>query len=514
MPLHSVRRIVRASLSSLYLILIVLTIPLAFDVGGLDCGLAFSLTAFLLYFVLTSIVLVTRRTRYFSWVAMVYYAQHIFIPSLLTYFLSIYSDLHPSLPRAWPVDAWRIALINSTSIITISEGFCSLLLIQAIGLSVNWLTVYKSDSWLIVSLVASGSIITTAAYFLYRIYVFPFLIGIASASLLGLLLTVTLIIGIFGIVSGKGSIIESSLLLAYIVHCIYEVFPVLSSNATETVTLLFRSVSQNLQREIPTLPSHLIPALPSHLIPTLPSHLISPLLHFVPFITFNVPSSFRTVWDFLILCLTKLTVPIILNLVYRLGVFYAATKIIPPLYHNTSKFSVSALSLNSSTPRLGPHSRPVSRTPSGTRLVDQTPDKNSVSLLDLTNASVSPLDQLKEPLPAGPAIPDPFPEQLRPQPVNRKKSFKLAAYKKPPSTIVSILYAYAPCIVIAVYTHLMLSYTGDLGTGLFLWASSSRIYTPVLFDGLLVHPWEFWNWVNMGTTLLLYTTELLGLGVR
>lgn len=27
---------------------------------------------------------------------------------------------------------------------------------------------------------------------------------------------------------------------------------------------------------------------------------------------------------------------------------------------------------------------------------------------------------------------------------------------------------------------------------------------------VIVHPWQFWNWVNMGTTLLLYTAELLG----
>ena len=35
--------------------------------------------------------------------------------------------------------------------------------------------------------------------------------------------------------------------------------------------------------------------------------------------------------------------------------------------------------------------------------------------------------------------------------------------------IIRLIYAYSPCLIIAVYTHLMLSYNGELGTELKLW---------------------------------------------
>ena len=104
-----------------------------------------------------------------------------FIPSLLTYFLSYYShenikklDLISSSgsgsststsSKFNPVMIWRLVLINSTPIFTVLEGFCSLLLIQAMGQTMSWLTIYKSDSWLIISLIGSGSVITASFYF-------------------------------------------------------------------------------------------------------------------------------------------------------------------------------------------------------------------------------------------------------------------------------------------------------------------------------------------------------------
>jgi ICE2. len=269
-------RIVRGLLSTLYLVLIILTIPLAFDVGGVSCGLAYSLTTFLLYFILTTIRLVTRRSRYFRWISLLYYTQHFVIPSLLTLFLSYYSTQATQDFRI--VELWRVMLINSTSIFTILEGFCSLLSIQAIGQSISWLTTYKSDSWLIVSLVTSGCTITAALSFLYRLYVFPFTIDIVSASLLGSLLTLTVVIGLYGIVSGKGSIVESSLLFAYIVRCIYETFPILSEGATRALTTLFTQATYNLKHEIPKLSPQLINPFSqschfSHLIYPAPSRL-------------------------------------------------------------------------------------------------------------------------------------------------------------------------------------------------------------------------------------------------
>lgn len=482
---YRIARAIEAVLSTVYLFLLVLCIPLAFDVGGIECGLAFSFTTFSLYFVLTTIRLIARSSRYFKWVSLVYYLQHTFLPSLLTLFLSYYSVNSPSFKA---VDVWKFFLINSTPIFTILEGFCSLLLIQAIGQTLNWLTVYKSDSWLIVSLVGSGSTITGALYFLYRIYVFPFTIDIVSASLLGSLLTLTIGLGLFGIVSGKGSMIESSLLFAYIVRCIYETFPPLSEDASQALTALFTQTTLNLKNEVPRLPPQL-------------TNTISQLL---PFLASNLPGSFKTVWEFLIMAIQKLTLPLLLNLAYRIGVFYAATKIIPSLYHGANYPTFSP-------PRTPPQirSRQASTTsistlnlspeyPATTENGGLTPavlQKNHEDKAELTYDHTEYDSDTKVSTPTSGI----------PRSPSKKKSFHLRKTQKP-STVIRLIYAYSPCIVIAVYTHLMMLYNGELGTELKLWGfwdSSSD------FE-IIVHPWQFWNWINMATTLLLYTAELGG----
>lgn len=472
---YRIARTIEAILSTIYLFLLVLCIPLAFDVGGVECGLGFSFTICFLYFILTTIRLIARSSKYFKWVSLLYYLQHIVLPSLLTLFLSYYSVSSPSFVA---VDIWKYFLINSTPIFTILEGFCSLLLIQAIGQTLNWLTVYKSDSWLIVSLIGSGSTITGAFYFLYRIYVFPFVIDIVSASLLGSLLTLTLGLGFFGIVSGRGSMIESSLLFAYIVRCIYETFPPLSEDASQALTALFTQTTLNLKNEVPRLPPQL-------------TNTISQV---VPFLASNLPGSFKTIWEFLIMAIEKLTLPLLLNLAYRIGVFYAATKIIPSLYHGANYPTFSP-------PRTPPQvrSRQASTTSISTLNLsseyvqhDALTPKSSEEKAELT---YDPNEDTKVSTPTSGT----------PRAPSRRKSFHLRK-KQRPSTIIRLIYAYSPCIVIAVYTHLMMLYNGELGTELKLWGfwdfSSD-------FE-IILHPWQFWNWINMATTLLLYTAELAG----
>ncbi|KAK6464394.1 ICE2-domain-containing protein [Scheffersomyces coipomensis] len=470
---------IRALLSTLYLVLMILTIPLAFDIGGVKCGLAYSLTTFLVYFVLTTIRLTTRKSKYLRWVSILYYLQHFFIPSLLTFFLSYYSTPHdPIMNYINPVEIWRLILINSTPVFTILEGFCSLLLIQAIGQTINWLTVYKSDSWLIVSLVGSGSIITAALYFLYRIYVFPFTIDIISASLLGSLLTLTLGLGLFGIVSSKGSIIESSLMFAYIVRCIYEIFPILSEGATATLTSLLTHATNNLKNEIPKLPPQIL----------------NPISQLLPFLASNLPISIKTIWEFLIMAIQRLTLPLLLNLAYRIGVFYAATKIIPSLYNNVSYPTTPP-------PSRTPPQLTTSRSASHTS-VSSIPsnDKSNNNTDHISSGDIGSNDSSDKNI-------TPSSSSISSQSLLRKKSFRLKPpHHQPPSVIIKLIYAYSPCIIIAVYTHLMLSYNGELGTELKLWGFFDNASTSFK---ITVHPWQFWHWINMATTLLLYAAELM-----
>lgn len=440
MPALRALRAVQALFSFAYLVLVILTVPLAFDVGGIPCGLSFSFTLFAIYFVLTTIRMITRRSRWFRWLALLYYSQHFVIPSLLTFFISYYSTKLPS-PRFNPVDIWQFCVVNSTPIITILEGFCSLLLIQATGQTLHWFTVHRSDNWLIISLVASGLTTTTACYFLYRIYTLPFTIDMVNASLLGSLLTLTLGIGAFGIVSGRGSMIESSLLLAYIVRCIYETFPDLSNNASEALTALFAQTTTSIKNQMPLLP------------PTI----IDTVRNAVPFLASNLPMTMNTIWHFLVLSLRKLTLSLLVSLAYRLSVFYAATKIIPSLYYG------------SMYPSFSPPRTPASKS---------------------RKSSSSSLFQ------------DGMP-QVKPEVIPKRRQYGI--HNRPRATILKLIYAYSPCFIIFAYTHLMMQYSGQLGTELKLWGfwESSDLT-------IIVHPWQFWNWINMATTLLLYTAELLG----
>lgn len=439
--MRKLKNFVKSIFSIIYLALIVLTVPLAFDLGGVQCGLTYSLTILLLYFLLTSIRLLSRRFTVLKVLVPLYYAQHVFLPSILMYII-LYCQNQNNHSHFAVVAVWRYILVHLTPVFTIAEGFCSLLLLQAISQTLEWLTLYKSDSWLFVSLIGSGFTITGALYFLYRIYVLPFTIELGSASLLGSFLTLTIGLGFYGIVSGKGSMIESSLLFAYIVRCIYEMFPSLSDNAAQTLTNLFTQTKLNLQNEIPRLPPPLT----------------NTILAVLPFLAQNLPGSFKTIWDFFLSSAEKLTLPLVVNLAYRIGVFYAATKIIPSLYHR----------LPYSPPRTPPHL--------GSRLS--------------SSASISPV--------------------LLQADVKRKEQqarLKLKSARSAPSTTIKLIYAYSPCIIIAVYSHMMLLYNGELGSELKLWGWWASAPKDVV---IIVHPWQFWNWVKMGTTLLLYMAELSG----
>lgn len=437
---------VRSLFSIAYLALIVLTVPLAFDLGGVECGLTYSLTIVVLYFLLTSVRLLCKRFPVLKLLVPLYYAQHVFLPSILMYII-LYCQNQNSRSYFAVVAVWRYILVHLTPVFTIAEGFCSLLLLQAISQTLDWLTLYKSDSWLFVSLIGSGFTITGALYFLYRIYVLPFTIELGSASLLGSFLTLTIGLGFYGIVSGKGSMIESSLLFAYIVRCIYEMFPLLSDNAAQTLTHLFTQTKINLQNEIPRLPPPLT----------------NTILAVLPFLAQNLPGSFKTIWDFFLSSAEKLTLPLVVNLAYRIGVFYAATKIIPSLYHR----------LPYSPPRTPPH------------ISSRLSSSASISPISLSSSTSMQANEKGN-------------ERLK---INRARA------RARPSTTIRLIYAYSPCIIIAVYTHMMLLYNGELGSELKLWGWWASAPKDMV---IIVHPWQFWNWVKMGTTLLLYMLELSG----
>lgn len=440
--MRKIKDYVVSLLSVTYLALVVLTIPLAFDVGGVACGLAYSLFIMALYFLLTTVRLLAHTFPILRVFDVFFYAQHLLLPSVLMFFLLYCAQR--DVGSSMVIFLWRYILVHLTLIFTVAEGFCSLLLIQAVSQTLEWLTDFKSDSWLFVSLIGSGTTITGALYFLYRIYISPFTLDLGNASLLGLFLTLTVGLALYGIVSKKGSMIESSLLFAYIVRCIYETFPLLSLDATQSFANLFTQTTNNLRKELVNLPYPVA----------------EKILSTLPVLASNIPHSFTTVYKFFISAVQKLTLPVLVNLAYRIGVFYAATKIIPSLYHGL------------------PYSPP--RTP-------------QVRSRQVSSSSISSIH-----------LEDKGSEEWRPKPPAR---ISQRQRRDPPSTIIKLIYAYSPCIIIAVYTHLMLLYKGELGNELKLWGWWAGAPEDSV---IIVHPWQFWNWINMATTLFLYMAELAG----
>lgn len=167
--------------SAFFLTVTVSSIPLAFDVGGKTCGLAFSLSLATFYF-LFSLLKVTTPDR--SWlrsslIVIINSTQWIILPILLIWSLNRFSidadnsggwvertfsgkraqDLSiqewlfgpDGLAETVTVGNWEKLLRWSTPVFQLVEGFCSLLVIQAAGQITRWLVNRggRSDSWMV-----------------------------------------------------------------------------------------------------------------------------------------------------------------------------------------------------------------------------------------------------------------------------------------------------------------------------------------------------------------------------
>lgn len=234
----------RAVSSLVFLSAIVFTIPLAFDVGGRTCGLAFSLSLATYYFFYSLLRLLTpKESRFrFALVCLVAWTQWLVIPTLLIWSLnkfSVDSDNtsgwvtkglkdHIGLHNSWrdyvlgsegllesvTIGTWDKILRWSTPVFQVGEGFGSLLVIQALGQITRWLVNQeKGDIWMIGLLITSGSIFSSSTYFLWRITTFPEISNV-DAILIGAAITCAIFLCAWGIGSGRGNPVESSLLVS------------------------------------------------------------------------------------------------------------------------------------------------------------------------------------------------------------------------------------------------------------------------------------------------------------
>lgn len=173
--------IVRVFSSAIFLTSIVLSIPLAFDVGGRTCGLAFSLALASFYFFFSVFKLTTPDRSWFrsSLIWLIQSTQWVVVPVLLIWSLNRFSvDVDngsswvertftwkragdtsitewifgpDGLAETVTIGSWDKLLSWSTPVFQLVEGFCSLLVIQAAGQITRWLVNRggRSDSWMV-----------------------------------------------------------------------------------------------------------------------------------------------------------------------------------------------------------------------------------------------------------------------------------------------------------------------------------------------------------------------------
>jgi hypothetical protein len=170
----------RIVFSSVFLLTIILSIPISFDVGGRDSGLAYSLSLFTFYVFYTAVRLATpdkSRIRW-SFTKLLQSAQWIVIPALLIWSLHRFAvdanstdwvtrtvaglagHKHQSwseylfgsqgLMESVTLGGWDRVLCSTSPVFQLLEGFCTLLVIQAAGQISKWLVNRgRSDTWVV-----------------------------------------------------------------------------------------------------------------------------------------------------------------------------------------------------------------------------------------------------------------------------------------------------------------------------------------------------------------------------
>ena len=171
----------------------------------------------------------------------------------------------------------------------------------------------------------SASVISSAVYFLWRITRFPE-IGNVDATLIGITITAAVFLSAWGIGSGKGNPVESSLLFAYVVLCVYQIFT---------------DYQPSYPSEPATAPSQAAD------FPPFPPIIMASYTTLMQAVSV-LPSAIHAAFNFIFAALSTITPSVIISLAYRLAVFYASTRIIPAIRESGARALSQEASLEDS----------------------------------------------------------------------------------------------------------------------------------------------------------------------
>lgn len=167
----------------------------------------------------------------------------------------------------------------------------------------------------------SGSVISSAAYFLWRITTFS-TIGNIDASLIGVVITCAIFLCGYGISSGKGNPVESSLLFAYVTLSLYQMYSPLPSwkNASDHPSFTDYKPNHPPPPGTPQTKPEL---------PPFPPIIMESYATLAASLAASIPTTLTQSFRFVSAVVSTITPSVLISLAYRLFVFYSATRIIP-----------------------------------------------------------------------------------------------------------------------------------------------------------------------------------------
>lgn len=296
-----------------------LAIPLAFDVGGEQCGVAFSFVLSVFYLVLCTNRWLFRRTKLYPFTSLLYYFQVGIIPSLLLVHLSYCPRLPWWLARA--MLPWEQLLAYATGLFTLLEGFCALVVVQACG---RLLAPRLSEPLFFLVLAAASVVLSADFYLLMRVYLLPDVVGVTTATLIGAALTLGVTVGVYGIWSRRGGVVESTLLMSYIVYQIYLALTDFQSARALSVPNLWATLAPGEDEWPPRLA-----------VAQLPPAITEGVAGFMRTAAALTPQGIKAMWAFSCATLSAVSPSVLVSLLVRLASYLVALRLVPFVRHQT-----------------------------------------------------------------------------------------------------------------------------------------------------------------------------------
>ncbi|GAA98403.1 uncharacterized protein L969DRAFT_61585 [Mixia osmundae IAM 14324] len=279
-------------------------LPLALDIAGLQCFLALSVSLAAFYGAQATFQLFVRNTRW-AWTSRTLsLTQLIALPAILLLCLNLYSANTASVETlAWGYRLlarvptwWERTLRWSSGLFVVLEGISTLLVIQSFGQLSRYFVDERGEGWQFVFLITSATTYVLSAYFLWSAY------GTAAveslnATLIGVSVTSVVFLSGIAFALRKGNVVETSLMMAYIVFNIFYL-----GDSPDPVTFI-RSSKTSL----------LLPPV---------------LLQSVGTIISVLSATFGQGLDFISAASSALPLPVIVGLVYRIVILYGAGRVV------------------------------------------------------------------------------------------------------------------------------------------------------------------------------------------